>query len=219
MSDLPPRQERFAQAIAAGKNGPQASREAGYAANPHAARVNASRRLAKASVAARVAELQAEYAVKNAITIDGQLSKLEEVRLQAIEDRNQSAAVAAIVAESKLCGLIIDKAQVEAIVRRPSPAPGIETGVIMSEEDWQQRLLARPHANGQGRDPIRPDEAAVGFHHLPGRQYLFGGARGGAKTIGSLLDFWYHAIEHGPNALGLMVAGSAPTSRTPSWRR
>ncbi len=25
----------------------------------------------------------------------------------------------------------------------------------------------------------------------------FGGARGGAKTIGSLLDFWYHAIEHG----------------------
>ena len=26
-----------------------------------------------------------------------------------------------------------------------------------------------------------------------------------AKTVGSLLDFWYHAIEHGPNALGLMV--------------
>ena len=29
MSDLTPRQKRFAQAIAAGKNGPQASREAG----------------------------------------------------------------------------------------------------------------------------------------------------------------------------------------------
>ena len=26
---------------------------------------------------------------------------------------------------------------------------------------------------------------------------MFGGARGGAKTTGSLLDFWYHAIEHG----------------------
>ena len=116
-----------------GMNGPQASREAGYAANPHAARVNASRRLAKTSVAARVAELQAEHAAKNAITVAGQLSKLEEVRLQAIEDRNQSAAVAAIVAENKLCGLIIDKAQVEAIVRRLSPAPGIETGVILSE--------------------------------------------------------------------------------------
>ena len=71
-----------------------------------------------------MAELQAEHAVKNAITVDGQLSKLEEVRRKAIEDRNQSAAVAAIVAENKLCGLIIDKAQVEAIVRRPSPAPG-----------------------------------------------------------------------------------------------
>jgi phage terminase small subunit len=138
-----PRQERFAQAIAAGKNGPQASREAGYAANPHAARVNASRRLAKTSVAARVAELQAEHAAKNAITVDGQLSKLEEVRLQAIEDRNQSAAVAAIVAENKLCGLIIDKAQVETIVRRP--APDVDRGVIMSEDEWQQRIaLASP---------------------------------------------------------------------------
>ena len=43
------------------------------------------------------------------------------------------------------------------------------------------------------------------FIRCPADIILFGGARGGAKTIGSLLDFWYHAIEHGEDARGLMV--------------
>jgi hypothetical protein len=43
------------------------------------------------------------------------------------------------------------------------------------------------------------------FITFPADIIPFGGARGDAKTVGSLLDFWYHAIEHGPNALGLMV--------------
>ena len=43
------------------------------------------------------------------------------------------------------------------------------------------------------------------FITCPADIILFGGARGGAKTTASLLDFWYHAIEHGPNARGLMV--------------
>ena len=43
------------------------------------------------------------------------------------------------------------------------------------------------------------------FITCPADIILFGGARGGAKTIGALLDFWYHAIAHGPSALGLMV--------------
>ena len=52
--------------------------------------------------------------------------------------------------------------------------------------------FVRPSGNGTS-SPARPTSI------------LFGGARGGAKTTGSLLDFWYHAIEHGPNARGLMV--------------
>ena len=55
-----------------------------------------------------------------------------------------------IMGQGKLLGLVFDKAQVEAIVRRPAPAPDVDRGVIMDEEDWQQRLLARPHANWQG---------------------------------------------------------------------
>ena len=52
---------------------------------------------------------------------------------------------------------------------------------------------------------IVPTKRQWDFITCPADIILFGGARGGAKTVGSLLDFWYHAIEHGPNALGLMV--------------
>ena len=52
---------------------------------------------------------------------------------------------------------------------------------------------------------IVPTKRQWDFITCPADIILFGGARGGAKTTGSLLDFWYHAIEHGPNALGLMV--------------
>ncbi len=52
---------------------------------------------------------------------------------------------------------------------------------------------------------VTPTRRQWDFITCPADIILFGGARGGAKTIGSLLDFWYHAIEHGDNARGLMV--------------
>jgi hypothetical protein len=52
---------------------------------------------------------------------------------------------------------------------------------------------------------IVPTRRQWDFITCPADIILFGGARGGAKTIGSLLDFWFHAMAHGPNALGLMV--------------
>ena len=88
-------------------------------------------------------ELQAKHAERAAVTVDGQYAKLEEVRRNAVEDRQHGAAVAAIVAQNKLYGLIIDKAQIEAVVRRPAPAPDIAPGVILSEDDWQRRLSRR----------------------------------------------------------------------------
>ena len=67
---------------------------------------------------------------------------------------------------------------------------------------------------------IVPTRRQWEFITCPADIILFGGARGGAKTTASLLDFWYHAIEHGSNARGLMSSrANAPTSRTPSSRR
>jgi hypothetical protein len=50
-----------------------------------------------------------------------------------------------ILGQGKLLGLVIDRAQVEAIVRRPAHDPDARPGVILSEEDWQRRIaLAVP---------------------------------------------------------------------------
>ena len=59
---LSSRQERFAMAIASGMSGAEASREAGYQANPNAASVGAHRRLRTPKIAKRVHELQAKHA-------------------------------------------------------------------------------------------------------------------------------------------------------------
>ena len=51
--------------------------------------------------------------------------------------------VAAVMGQGKLLGLVIDKAQVEAIVRRPAPDPDARPGVILSEEVWQRRIAQK----------------------------------------------------------------------------
>jgi len=121
-------------------NGVEAVREAGYKATPNAASVGAHRRQRTPKIAKRVHELQAKHAARAAVTVDGQYAKLEEVRRNAVDDRQHGAAVAAIVAQNNLFGLIIDKAQVEAVIRRPAPAPDVAPGVILSDDDWQRRL-------------------------------------------------------------------------------
>lgn len=63
-------------------------------------------RVTKASVRARVAELQANAAVNTVVTIERLTAELEEARQLAIARGNASAAVLAIVAKAKLHGLI-----------------------------------------------------------------------------------------------------------------
>ena len=147
----------------------------------------------------------------------------------ARECRMPGAMIAGSMGQGKLFGFVIDRAQVEAVVRRPATTPISRPGVILSEEVWQRRIaLAAPAAtNGRHRYArrdqdnryrqsamavtrkveiaITPTKRQWDFITYPADQILFGGSRRGAKTTGSLLDFWYHAIEHGPNALGLMV--------------
>ncbi len=137
---LSSRQRRFAESVAAGMSSVDACRAAGYTAKPAGASVRAHWRLKDPRIANLITELQAKHAERAAVTVDGQYAKLEEVRRNAIEDRQHGAAVAAIVAQNKLYGLIVDKAQVETIVRRPAPAPDVAPGVILSEDDWQRRL-------------------------------------------------------------------------------
>lgn len=117
MAILPnPKHEAFAQAIASGKTGADAYRQAGYSVRTDdAGRANASRLLANDSVASRVRELQAvsaEEAVVSAVALSEQL---EDIRRKAIEANQFGAAATAVMGRAKLHGLIIDKAQVEDV--------------------------------------------------------------------------------------------------------
>jgi hypothetical protein len=44
------------------------------------------------------------------------------------------------MAAAKILGLIIDRQQIEAVLHRPAPGPGIEKGLILSEAEWEQQL-------------------------------------------------------------------------------
>ena len=46
------------------------------------------------------------------------------------------------------------------------------------------------------------------FINCPCDIVVYGGARGGGKTYASLDEFWIHAEDHGPNAVGLIVRRS-----------
>jgi hypothetical protein len=50
-----------------------------------------------------------------------------------------------------------------------------------------------------------PQPAQVPYITSPADITVFGGARGGGKTFGSLGDWWLHAEAYGPNARGLML--------------
>lgn len=75
----------------------------------------ASRLLRKPEVKERLAELQAEAAGRNQITVDDQLAKLEEIRVAGMKEGEKgglSAAVRAVEVQSKHLGFMVDRVQI-----------------------------------------------------------------------------------------------------------
>ncbi len=109
-----PRHELFAQAIAKGKSQREAYVEAGFGSESVEAQdANASRLISDDRVKLRVVELQERAANRVEVTLETQLAKLETVMNRALGSDQNSAAVAAIMGQSKLAGLIEDKVKSE----------------------------------------------------------------------------------------------------------
>ncbi|MER9403680.1 terminase small subunit [Mesorhizobium caraganae] len=136
------RQERFCQGLLEGLPQSRAYVEAGYAARGNAAQVEASKMVRLPKVAARVAELQAAAARRSEITVDDLVAELEDMRKLAIACKHPAAGVAAVMGKAKLLGLIVDKAEIEATVRKPAREPTDDKR--MSLEEWERRF--RPKA-------------------------------------------------------------------------
>lgn len=132
------RQERFCLFLTEGFPQSRAYVEAGYMARGNAAEVEASRMVRLPKVAARVAELRAEAAKRSEITVDDLVADLNLMFKLALAAKNPAAGVTAVMGKAKLLGLIIDRAEVATMQRRPMREPGEVTQ--MSLEEWERRL-------------------------------------------------------------------------------
>lgn len=100
------RHEKFALALALGKNKAEAYRDAGYKSNKSAAQ----RLSTNVNIIARVRELQAMAAARHGISLDEIIAELEQTRQMSMALGQCNAAVFASIGKAKLLGLGVTKA-------------------------------------------------------------------------------------------------------------
>jgi hypothetical protein len=105
--------------IAGGMNATGAYRAAGYKGRGNSAEAGASEILRNPKVAARIAELQSKYARKVEKTVADIVADLDRLRDEALARGQTGAGVQAVMGMAKLLGLVIDKAEITAILRKP----------------------------------------------------------------------------------------------------
>lgn len=111
---LTPKQEAFCQAYIETGNASEAYRRSYNvrpATKPEAINVNASKMLADAKIALRVAELKAVHAERHGVTVDDIADMLREDRKFARECATPAAAVSATMGLAKLYGHLRDKVE------------------------------------------------------------------------------------------------------------
>lgn len=130
---LTDRQEQFCQQILIGKSGAEAYRIA-YGASQKASESNGSRLMASDRVQARIDQLRAFESAARRVSLPFLTGALYRVAGLAEGSGQHSAAVQALMGVAKLHGLLVDRQQVDLLVRRPSASP--EAPDEMSEADW-----------------------------------------------------------------------------------
>lgn len=112
MSDLTPKQEKFAREVASGKSQSNAYRAA-FNVKPWSKatsiNVNASKLMADANIRQRVTELRAPIAERAQMTLESHLADLEMLRDEARALKQHSAAIAAEIARGKASGVHVER--------------------------------------------------------------------------------------------------------------
>jgi terminase small subunit-like protein len=119
--------ERFAQGLAEGKSADEAYEVAGYKRN----RSHASRLVAKGSIRGRVRELQDAAAAETEITIRSLIEEAADIQKRATQAGQHSAAIAALIAKSKLAGRWVERSE-----QKNSNATYVVSDRPMTEEEW-----------------------------------------------------------------------------------
>jgi type II secretory ATPase GspE/PulE/Tfp pilus assembly ATPase PilB-like protein len=119
---MTPKQEAFAQAVASGMNQSDAYRLA-YNAKGKAAGINVSacKLMADPNVSLRVSQIRAKGAERAAVTLEGHLQTLADLRDAAEKAKQFSAAIAAEIARGKASGIHIEKSE-QTVTTKALPA-------------------------------------------------------------------------------------------------
>lgn len=133
-----PRWERFALFMAEGDGVKKAYKRAGY---KHEAG-NAFQLAKKPAIALRVRELKESNRERHEVTVDTLVAELDSMVALSARTGQAGAGVAAILGKAKLLGLIVDRAEIEGVMRRPLREPGEQK--TMSFEEWQQKFAPKP---------------------------------------------------------------------------
>ena len=107
MSDLTPKREAFANAVASGMTQADAYRHAFNAGNMKDLTIiqAASRLMANSNISARVSELRKPIAIKAQMTLESHLEDLQKLRNMAVKEKQYSAAISAEIARGKAAGV------------------------------------------------------------------------------------------------------------------
>ena len=130
-----PKQEQFLWFVVEGMPATRAYAEAyGQHLSEATCAVNASKLLKQTKVVARRNELIAARHARTPVSVEFLSRELLAISGEARALGQGSAAVAAMMGVAKLHGLLVDKVQMDALVRKPTESP--EAPAEMSEEDW-----------------------------------------------------------------------------------
>jgi hypothetical protein len=111
-----PKHELTAQELAKGATHREAYKAAGYqASTTNSLDANSSRLISSDKVKSRVQELQMEASKTIAITLEGQIAKLEALLEQSQQLKQCSAAIAAIREQNELAGLRVQRTELKTV--------------------------------------------------------------------------------------------------------
>jgi hypothetical protein len=127
------RQEQFCQQILSGKSYAEAYRIA-YGASQSASEANGPRLIRSDRVQARIAQLRADWAAAERVTIPFLTRELFATAAEARAALQHGAAVSAYTTIGKMHGLLTDKLQVDVAIRKPSALP--DSPDDMTETAW-----------------------------------------------------------------------------------
>jgi hypothetical protein len=136
------RQDRFALLIVKGETQSKAYELAGYACpNANVVAVRASQLIRNTKVAEAIQKYQARLREKHLIDLDFITDELLITLGNARKYQHTTAEVSALVALSKIHGLMIERGEM-TVLHRPAPLP---TAVLeLSEEDWIRQFSRGP---------------------------------------------------------------------------